>query len=102
MSTALTYPHVVKNSGEPACLQKHPRTRVAMLVMDYRARGLSPDELVLHYPYLTVAEVHSAMAYYFDHQGEVDAEIQQELAELAQPGPRDAIWNKLKAKGLIS
>jgi uncharacterized protein (DUF433 family) len=104
MSTATTYPHIVKNNGQPAYLESHPRTRVAMLVMDYLARGLSPDELVLHYPYLKVAEVYSAMAYYFDHRTEIDAEIQEELDQVTrdQTKPRDAIWHKLKAKGAIS
>lgn len=105
MPTATAYPHIAKNDGEPACLESHPRTRVAMLVMDYLARGLSPEELVLHYPYLKVAEVYSAMAYYFDHQPEIDGEIEQEVDQVArenQTKPRDPIWQKLKAKGAIS
>ena len=32
--------------------------------------------MVRHYPYLKLAEVHSAMAWYYDHQPEIDAEIQ--------------------------
>lgn len=104
MATAISYPHIAKADGMPACLESHPRTRVAMLIMDYRARGLSPEELVLHYPYLKVAEVYAAMAYYFDHQLEIDAEIQQEIGQVSrdQAEPRDAIWHKLKAKGVIS
>lgn len=44
------------------------------------------------------------MAYYFDHQEEIDAEIQAELDQLeeeARTKPRSAIWLMLKAKGLI-
>ena len=76
-----------------------------MLVMDYRSRALSPDEMVLHYPYLKIAEVYSAMAYYFDHQQEIDAEIEQEVDQASRENlskARDPIWHKLKAKGLIS
>src|SRR5437867_4121986 len=79
MSIITSHPHVVKENGAPARLKSHPRTRVAMIVMDYLARGLGPEEMVRHYPYLKLAEVHSAMAYYYDHQSEIDAEIQAEL-----------------------
>ncbi len=82
MSTVFTYPHIVKESGGPARLESHPRTRVAMIVMDYLARGLSPEEIVAHYPYLTLSEVHAAMAYYHDHREEIDGEIADELATL--------------------
>jgi uncharacterized protein (DUF433 family) len=105
MPTVTAYPYIVKNYGAPACLESHPRVRVAMLVMDYRSRGLSPDEMVLHYPYLKIAEVYAAMAYYFDHQQEIDAEIEQEVNQASRDNSsktRDPIWHKLKAKGLIS
>ena len=78
--------------------------RVAMIVMDYLARGLGPEELVRHYPYLKLAEVHAAMAYYYDNQAEIDAEIQAELDALGQEDRaqlRSPIWLTLKAKGLI-
>jgi uncharacterized protein (DUF433 family) len=77
MSTVSVYPHIVKELGAPARLESHPRTRVAMIAMDYIARGLTPEEIVAHYPYLTVAEVHGAMTYYHDHREEIDAEICQ-------------------------
>jgi uncharacterized protein (DUF433 family) len=104
MSIAVGYPHIVKKQGEPARLESHPRTRVAMIVMDYLARGLSADEIVRHYPYLQLAEVHSAMAYYYDHQQEVDDEIRTELDQLdkeTSSQPQTPIHAKLKSKGLI-
>ena len=75
-----------------------------MIVMDYLARGLGPEDMVRHYPYLKLAEVHSAMAYYHDHQQEIDTEIQAELEQLEQEAagkPQSPIWLKLKAKGLV-
>jgi hypothetical protein len=104
MSTISTYPHIVKEPGLPARLESHPRTRVAMIVMDYLGRGLGPEDIVRHYPYLMLAEVHAAMAYYHDHQAEIDCEIQSELDELNKgkdANSRSAIWQKLKAKGVI-
>jgi len=66
MSTIASYPHIVKDPGSPARLEVHPRTRVAMIVMDYLGRGLGPEDIVRHYPYLSLSEVHAAMTYYHD------------------------------------
>jgi uncharacterized protein (DUF433 family) len=104
MATAATYPHIVKENGHPARLEKHPRLRVSMIVSHYLAYGRSPEEICLHLPHVSAAEVYSAMAYYFDHQNEIDAEIQAELDQLdeeARTKPPSPIWTKLKAKGLI-
>jgi uncharacterized protein (DUF433 family) len=104
MSTVVAYPHIVKENGAPARLERHPRTRVAMIVMDYLARGLGPEEIVRHYPYLNLAEVHAAMGYYHDHREEIDAEIQTELDQLEKTpnaNAQSSVWLKLKAKGLV-
>jgi hypothetical protein len=45
MATATVYPHVIKEKDTPARLERHPRTRVAMIVTDYLAYGWSPDEI---------------------------------------------------------
>src|SRR5438132_9732357 len=98
------YPHIVKEPGSVARLESQPRTRVAMIVMDYIARGLGPEDLVRHYPYLKLSEVHAAMTYYYDHRAEVDAEIQTELDQLdaeSDPNARSPVWLKLKANGHI-
>ena len=64
----MAYPHIVKKADEPARLESHPRTRVA----DYLWRGWSTEEIVRHYPYLTLVEVHATLGYYFDHREEID------------------------------
>jgi uncharacterized protein (DUF433 family) len=84
MTATTSYPHLVKADGEPARLVRLPRIRVAQIVMDYLNHGWSADEICIHYPHLRLAEVHSAMAYYFDHQAEVDAEIEEEQEAIQQ------------------
>lgn len=81
MALELSYPHVEKAEGEPARLQRVPRVRVAQIATDYLAYGWSVDEMCRQYPHLLPAEIHAAMGYYFDHQSEIDAEIQAELAD---------------------
>jgi uncharacterized protein (DUF433 family) len=82
MASEPIYPHLDKRDGEPARLQRVPRVRVAQIVADYLAYGWSVDEMCRQHPYLRPAEAHAAMAYYFDHQDEIDREIRAEVEEV--------------------
>ncbi len=85
MTSQLLYPHIEKpNYDEPAHLKRVPRVRVAQIVMDYLAYGWSVEEMNRQHPYLTLGELHAAMAYYFDHQEEIDSEIRAEWSEVEQ------------------
>ena len=70
------YPHVFKEEGKPARLASTPRMRVSHLVIEYLNWGWSPEEMRRQHPFLTLSEAYAAMAYYFDHQAEIDAEIE--------------------------
>ncbi|MBI4401581.1 MAG: DUF433 domain-containing protein [Nitrospirae bacterium] len=37
--------------------------------------GLAPEELVARFPHLTLAQVHDALAYYYDNRDEIEREI---------------------------
>ena len=103
MSLDVTYPHVEKPKAS-AHLTRLPRIRVAQLVIDHHNHGRSADEICIHYPHLRLAEVYSALAYCFDHQPEIDAEIEQEQRAIeesrrnAGPTPVEA---RLRAQGLL-
>jgi hypothetical protein len=104
MALDLTYPHIEKREAEPACLQRIPRVRVAQIVMDYLTHGWSTDEMCRQHPYLQPAEAHAAMTYYFDHQDEIEGEIQREWQQAQQDRPlsvRSPFYLRLKAKGLL-
>lgn len=104
MTPALTYPHIEKREGEPAQLQRVPRVRVAQIVMDYLAHGWSPDEMCRQHLYLTLAEAHAAMAYYYDHQDEIDREIADEIDQLKREEARrvpSPFVLRMRAKGLL-
>ena len=71
-----------------------------MIVADYLGRGWSAEEIVLQYPYLTLAEVHSALAYYHDHRDEIDRELADETAEAEtsrREQPESAVIARLRA-----
>lgn len=40
--------------------------------------GMSPEEIALEYPHLTLAQVHAALAYYHANREEIDTDISQE------------------------
>ena len=101
MSVGLDYPHIEKPAGQPARLQRLPRLRVAQIAMDYLAHGWSADEIRRQHPHLEPAEVHAALAYYFDHQAVIDQEIEQELNEAersASSTERPAFLARLRSR----
>ncbi|NEQ47198.1 MAG: DUF433 domain-containing protein [Leptolyngbya sp. SIOISBB] len=51
------------------------RLRVQDIVIWYEHLGQSPDEIVYHYPSITLADVHAALAYYYDHIDEIRRDI---------------------------
>jgi uncharacterized protein (DUF433 family) len=69
--------HITKTPGicgGKACIAGH-RIRVADIVVWHERRGYSADEVVQFFPGLSLAEIHAALSYYFDHRVEIDAEL---------------------------
>jgi uncharacterized protein (DUF433 family) len=52
-------------------------TKVVEVVLDKMAHGWSPEEMHRQHPHLSMAQIHSALAYYYEHQDEVDADIER-------------------------
>ena len=104
MATRVAYPHIRKSKGSPARLKRLPRVRVSQIVTDYLNHGWSADEICIHYPHLKLAEVHSAMAYYFDHRAEIDGELKEEqirIEESRKAVKPTLVEQKLRAQGLL-
>ncbi len=76
MSTATKHAYIVKDPsilyGEPVV--KGTRTPVRAVVENWRL-GLSPEEIVVHLPHLTLAQVFDSLSYYSDHQDEIESYI---------------------------
>ncbi len=80
MSTATTQTVITKTPGVcggKARLDGH-RVRVQDIVTDYEWNGLSPDEICQQYPSITLAHVHAALSYYYEHRDEIQADIASE------------------------
>ncbi len=100
----LSYPHIEKSDYQSARLQRLPRIRIAQIVMDYLAYGWSVEEICRQHSYLTLAEAHASMGYYFDHQEEIDQEIRQELQQVQDDttqAVKSPFYIRMKAKGLL-
>jgi hypothetical protein len=54
-----------------------------------------PEELVRRFPHLTLAQIYDALSYYYDHQAEIDAEIEKNLGE-------DAVTTQIPRGELLS
>jgi uncharacterized protein (DUF433 family) len=78
MDTVFDYPHILQEHHQSPCLERWPRIRVAQIVMDHLGRAWSAEDIARQYPYLSLSEIHSALAYYYDHQEAIDSEIQTE------------------------
>ena len=59
------------------------RIKVSHIAIEYEQMGMTPDEIVVAHPHLTLAEVHAALSYYYDHIHEINADIRagEELVE---------------------
>jgi uncharacterized protein (DUF433 family) len=59
------------------------RVRVQDIVL-WSEHGQSPEEITRHIPSITLADVHAALAYYYDHQEQIDADLRAEQAFAAR------------------
>ena len=79
-------------------------TKVIEVVCDKLAHGSSPEEIHFQYPHLSLSQIHSALAYYYDHQAEFDAELAlqcEEYDELRAGKENSPIRQKLRALGKL-
>ena len=63
--------------GGKACLAGQ-RVRVLDIVVWHEHQGMTPDEIVSHIPSITLADLHAALAYYFEHIEEIQQEMREE------------------------
>jgi uncharacterized protein (DUF433 family) len=96
--TETRYEHVVLSKEGTPFIEGTP-TKVVELVLSYLSSGSSPEELHLNYPYLSLGQIHSALAYYWDHKAELDQDIEQRLQrvnELKRTLPTSPLVQRLR------
>lgn len=58
------------------------QTKVVDIVLDRLAHHWDADEIQRQHPYLNLAQIYSGLAYYYDHQAEIDDAIERGLSEV--------------------
>ena len=76
------------------------RIRVQDIVIWHQHQGMSPDEIVYHYPSITLADVYAALAYYYDNLEEIRQQIREseKFAQNLQSKTPSILQSKLAAK----
>jgi uncharacterized protein (DUF433 family) len=94
MSVATTYEHVTLDaSGVP--IIENSTTKVVEIVSEMKAYGWSPEEIHFQHPYLSLGQIYSALAYYFDHVDYFEQDIASRLEKVSE------IQNDIKTNGLL-
>jgi len=80
------------------------KIKVIEVAIDKIATGSSPEEMHFQYRHLSLAQIHAALTYYYDHQEEFDAKIAsqlQEVRELRAKAQDTPLHTRLRSLGLI-
>ena len=94
-------PHIELNEKGRAVV-RGTRSKVTMIVRDHVNGGLTPQEMHEAYPHLSLAAIHAALSYYYDHQAELDAEMEasdrmvEEMQAAAVESPLAKKWRERK------
>src|SRR5260370_1403211 len=75
-------------------------TKVVEVVLDKMAHNSSPEEMHEQYPHLSLAQIHAALSYYYEHQAEVDADIERRdryVEEMRAQQPDSPLRQRLRA-----
>lgn len=75
-TTSYEYIHL-DNKGIPYIVGS--TMKVVELVVAQKAYGWSPEELHFQHPYLSMSQIYSALAYYWEHKEPLDVDIERRL-----------------------
>jgi uncharacterized protein (DUF433 family) len=97
------YEHIVLNDSRVPVISG-TTMKVTELVLAQAAYGWGAEELHIQFSHLTLGQIYSALAYYWDHREELDGDIERRLEKVNQiqkHTPVPPLINRLKKKGLI-
>ena len=96
-------PHIrIDSQGRPWV--DETQTKVIEIVLDRLGYGWSPEEIHFQHPYLSLAQIHAALSYYYDNQVKLDEQIaadEQEIETLRRAMDGSPIVQRLRAAGLL-
>lgn len=83
MKTRTAHPHIEKRKSHRGgrAILRGTNFPVSSVVIYILKHGMLPEELVRTFSHLKLAQVYDALSYYYDHQQEIDAEIEKNLGQ---------------------
>src|SRR5438552_13518522 len=100
----VSYPHLEQRPDGKLWLIG-TQTKVLEVALDRIAHHWDGDEIQRQHPHLTLGQIYSCLAYYYDHQIEMDKIIDTQLQNIkrlrAEQG-ESALQAKSRAKGIAS
>jgi len=75
VNTKHAYIERIKGKAGGRAVIKGKRIAVWEIVECYRS-GLTPEEILAHYPQLTLSRIFDALGYYDDHREEIEADLE--------------------------
>lgn len=102
-STTTAYEHIQLDEKGVAFI-KGTTMKVVELVMAYKAYGWSPEELHFQHPYLTMSQIHSALAFYWEHKEELEVDIQRRgefVEQLREEAGPSSLATRFRSQGLV-
>lgn len=104
IQSTTSYEHVVLDEdGTPRLASSG--MKLLELVLAQQSYGWSPFELHYQFPHLTLGEIHSALAYYWDHRDEFEDRIRtrgESIEEVKTRTPEPPILARLRARKVTS
>ena len=99
--TATEYKHIQLDERGTAIIVGSTM-KVTELVTSHQVQDWSPEDLQVEYPHLSLGQIYSALAYYWDHRQVLDVEIQRREAyviEMERQAIESPFVARLKAEG---
>ena len=78
--------------------------KVIEVVLDKIAYGWDAEKIHDEHPHVSLAQVHAALSYYYDHEAEMDREIEDQLRRVEEASARagtPALRARLRASGKL-
>ena len=95
---------IVQGARGPKARIAGHNIRVQDIVVMHERLGMSVDEIVEQLPTISHADVHAALAYYWDHRDEIDAKIAADNAYVEEvqrrlgPSPLEELRRSFRSR----
>ena len=100
MAVGIKFPHIrLDDQGKPWI--DDTNIKVIEIVLDHLGYGWSAETIQENHPHLSLAQVCAALAWYYDHQSEMDSKIEQQnerIRALRPASPPSSLQQRVAAR----